>query len=419
MKRLHRRAGAQAAGIGIAIGVASAAGLLLLVLVGRMLTPEDYALFVSFWAVLFGIGGSMSTIEQEAARQVSSGDPHGPSVRAIAVSSAVLGGLVAAVTALPPLAQRLYGQSTPAIGGIVVLATVGFAVQFAVRGVLMGSGLVRQYSLIIVTEAVLRVVVLGGIAATLGVGLHGAAVAVAVGSYAWIGWALTARAAGARPAPAARAWSRAVRRSTSLMAAAALTAGLVTGFPALVSVFTEGGTGRAGGAVFAALTVSRVPLLLVSPIQAMAVPAVVRWRTAPPTGAWQARRILGVGTVTALAAGLLAGGAGWLWGPAVVTLVYGPRYDVPGSAVGMLALSAVLLAWVLLISAALVALTAYRRMVLMWSAALAATVLWLIVSPLDVVGTTAVGALIGPVIALVVATPVLAGLLPSSDDLPS
>jgi hypothetical protein len=77
----------------------------------------------------------------------------------------------------------------------------------------------------------------------------------------------------------------------------------------------------------------------------------------------------------------------------------------------LLVLSACLLAWAQLLSAALIALSAHRRMLIVWATAAASTVVWLLLSPLDVVGTTAVGAMIGPVAALGCGIPLLAGLV--------
>lgn len=401
MSTPRRRVGAGVAGIGVAIGVASVAGYALLVLTGRMLTPAEFGLFVSFWGVLFGIGGSLSIVEQEAARQTATRPGERlPSMHAVAVSAAVLAGLMAAATLLPPVALRLYGDANSRIGLVVVLAAIGFAVQFAVRGTLIGSGAVRQYAGIVVAEAVARLAVLLALAAAFGVNLSTAAIAVASGSYAWLAWLAHARRVAPWMRLDSREWGAVFRRTASLMVAAALTASVITGYPAMVTALTDRAPGNAGGAVFAALTVSRVPLLLVSPLQAVAVPAVVRWRAhAHSSGGSRLRRLLIAGSLLAVALGIIGGAAGWLWGPAVVRLVYGPAYDVASAVVATLVLSAFLLAWVLLMSAALVALAAYRRMTVMWLAAAGTTAVWLAASPMGVVETTAVGALVGPIAA--------------------
>jgi O-antigen/teichoic acid export membrane protein len=196
------------------------------------------------------------------------------------------------------------------------------------------------------------------------------------------------------------------------MLGAALIASVITGFPTLVTALTDGSPGAAGGAVFAALTVSRVPLLLTSPIQALAVPFVVRAREDAATdGPARLRKGLALGTGGFLALGLIGAAIAWAIGPWVVQLVYGSRYDVPRAAIALLVLSACLLAWSQLLSAALIALSAHRRMLAMWGAAVVATVVWLLVSPLDVVATTAVGSLAGPLAALACGIPMIAGHL--------
>lgn len=405
-----RRTGSGVARIGVATAVTGVAGYALLALVGRALSPAEFGLFVAFWGVLFGLGASVTTIEQEAARRaatVSTADT-GPPPSAVATSAAVLAGAAAATTLLPPVAERLYGRSDALFGTLVVLAVLGFAVQFAVRGALIGSGHVRSYSWLLMTEAISRLAVLLALLLLVGVELETAALAVAVGSFAWLGWAGRAREVlPPRGLPLAT-WRSATGRAASLMVAAVLTASVITGYPTLVTAFTDGAPGAAGGAVFAALTVSRIPLLLLAPVQALAVPFVVRTREAADRdGAARLRTGLLLGSVGFAVVGAIGAAAAWVIGPAVVRLVYGDAYDVPAAAIALLVFSACLLAWVQLLSAALIALAAHGRMLAMWAVAVVATVIWLVLSPLDVVATTAVGSLVGPLAALVCAIPMI------------
>ena len=409
MRLFRRPIGAAVAGIGVAIGLASLAGFALLALIGRLLTPADFGLFVSFWGVLFGIGGSLSTIEQESARRTATGDgERGPSPTAVTAAAAGLAALAASITLLPPVAARLYGEEGGWLGLVVVLSAVGFAIQFTVRGVLIGSNSVRGYAGIVIAEAVARLVLLLVVVVAFGASVTTAAIAVAAGSFVWLIWSRRARAALPLSELKPRdAWP-ATQRAGSLMIAAALTASVITGYPTMVAALTDQAPGAAGGAVFAALTVSRVPLLLVSPIQAMAVPAVIRLRSVAPQGRWSPlRKLLVAGPLAFACLGVLGGAAGWHVGPQIVQLVYGPAYEVPPAAVAMLVASAFMLAWVLLTSAALVAFAAYRQMIVMWLAAAGATAVWLALSPLDVVDSTAIGAMIGPLAAMAWGIPVL------------
>lgn len=407
----RRRPGAGVLGLGAAIGTASLAGFALLFIIGRLLTPAEFGLFVAFWGVLFGIGSSLSTIEQETARRAAqTGDEPGPPMSAVTAASAVIVTLVAVLTLLPPVADRLYGDPHSLIGLVVAASAMGFAIQFAVRGVLMGSNWIRSYAGIVVLEALARLAFVLLFAVALDFTLPVAALAVATGSFAWVFWIRRAPGVLPRRAPSLRESAQATRRAGSLMLGAALTASMITGYPTLVTVLA-GTPDAAAGAVFAALTISRVPLLLVSPVQAMAVPAVVRWNSADHgAGPSILRRMLLLGTLSAAGLSVLGGAAGWLLGPWAVRLAYGSDYVVTAWAVAILVASACLLAWVLLLSAALMALAAYRRMITMWFVAVTATIVWLVISPLDLVAATAVGALVGPLAAASYGIPALWGL---------
>jgi len=395
--------------IGVATAVGSLAGYALLAVVGRALGPADFGLFVAFWGVLFGLGSSLSTIEQETARRAASTTGEdGPPTGVVTTAAGVLAGLAAAVTLLPPVGERLYGHADSRIGLVVLVAAFGFAAQFAVRGLLIGSGATRGYAWLLVAEAGVRLLILLAFLELFELDLQLAAVAVAFGSFAWLGWAARAREVLPGRGVTGTVWRTATARAGSLMLGAALTASVITGFPTLVTALTDGAPGAAGGAVFAAITVSRVPLLLFSPVQAIAVPFVVRTHGSPgQEGTAALRRMLVLGTAGFLALGVVGAAVAWAIGPWAVRLVYGEAYDVPAPAIALLVLSACLLAWVQLLSAALIALAAHRGMLLMWASAVAATVVWLVLSPFDVVATTAVGSLIGPLAALLCAAPML------------
>lgn len=392
---------------GLAMGFASASGYAVLALVGRGLTPADFGLFIAFWGVLFGIGSSLSTIEQEVARKAATGEIHAaPTAWAVTAAAAGLAGLVGAITLLPPVAQHIYGQSDVRIGLVVVVAALGFAAQFAVQGLLMGSGEVTGYAWLIVVQTSLRLLAVIAFLLLADLSLPAAALAVGVGSFGWLLWARRARVLlpeRHRPRTRVRA---AFARAGSLMAGTALIASLITGFPTLITAIREGNPGASGGAVFAALTISRVPLLLISPLQALTVPYVVRANR----GEGSARPLhqgLVVGSVISVALGLVAAAVGWAAGPWLVRFMYGGNYQVSPGATALLFFSACLLAWTQLLSAALIGLAAHRSMLTMWILAVAATVAWLVVSPFDVVGTTAVGSLVGPAVALATGVPML------------
>ena len=395
----RKQGGSRVLSLGVAIALSSIIGVGLLAIIGRLLSPSDYGLFVAFWGVMFGLASSLSTVEQEAARQTAQAAAPGESpIRRVALSAGLIATTFACLTLIPPISGRLYGAPHSPLGLLVVLTTVGFSFQFVVRGVLIGAGHVRGYAGLLIIEASSRLLLLLAVWATIGITLGTAAAAVAVGAFAWVCWgpralALT-KAAPATLRDGPSSWREPFSRAASLMVAAGLTASLITGYPALVTFFTDGDPGAAVGAVFAALTVSRVPLLFIAPLQALAVPTVVRWRQDGSSS--NPRTIIAKALVVTLIAACVGSVATWFFGPWAVTVVYGPKYIVTPGAVAGLAFSACILGLLQLLSAALIAFESYRSMIIVWSAALFSTATWLFVSPLDLVTSTVVGAMIGP-----------------------
>lgn len=401
-----RAAVAQLTTVGTAVAVASALGYVLQIVVGRSLTPAEYGVFIAFWGATFGLASSMSTIEQDVARRSAGQDVTGtPSSGTLAVAAAGIALLVGSLTLVPAVGDRVYGAPAPVLAVVVAVSAVGFAVQFATRGHLIGRDRTRPFAALVVVEAAVRLVALVVAVVVLPTLTPAiAAVCVGFGAFAWLALHREARAV-------LRGYRRdhlpaAARRAGTLMVAAALTAVLITGYPTLVTVLTGEAPGATGGAVFAALTVSRVPLLVVSPVQAVTVPAIVRWRTGAADGGAETIRALvlrgGAGLLAISAAGAAAG---WFLGPWAVRFLYTDAYRVPPVAVALLVGSACLLAGALLVSAALVAVEAHRTMTGMWAAALVGTAVWLLTSPLDLVLTTATGALVGPLLGLAVGVP--------------
>lgn len=405
MKAAPKQSGSRVLSLGVAVALSSAIGVGLLAIIGRLLSPSDYGLFVAFWGVMFGLASSLSTVEQEAARQTAETAAPGESpIRRVALAAGLIATTFAALTLLPPISSRLYGDPNSPLGLLVVLTTVGFSFQFVVRGVLIGAGHVRSYAGLLIVEAGSRLLLLLAVWATIGLTLGTAAAAVAVGAFAWIFWgprvlALT-KAAPSTLRDGPPSWRAPFSRAASLMVAAGLTASLITGYPAVVAFFADGDPGAAVGAVFAALTVSRVPLLFVAPLQALAVPTVVRWRQ--DRSSRNPRAIIVKALAITFFAACVGSVATWFLGPWAVTVVYGPKYIVTPGAVAGLAFSACILGLLQLLSAALIAFESYRSMIIVWSTALVSTVVWLFFSPLSLVTSTVVGAVVGPVAGVIV-----------------
>lgn len=391
---LGRRSGVL---IAVAFFTASALGFVLLGVVSRWVTPEQTAQFLALWGLVFGIGSALSAVEQEIVRLAT--NAHLDRVRVpgralqvtgLAIAVAVV---VVLVIALLPGVGELLRQSV-LVAALVFVATGGFAVQCMSRAVLLGTNQVTAYVSVIVLEALLRLVlaagfVLGGVAPTLGL----AALVIVIGCFGWV--PVVGRVL--RQLGTDTSGSR-LRSVGSAVGALGLANGLqsvqVTAFPAVASAIL--GISAAMAPVYGAVTLARLPLVALAPVQAMAVPVATRLIRSGRMGDL-------LGLVAKLSAGgfacaALALGGGWLLGPWALRLYMGPGYDIAPAVIALLLAASCVLAVALLIVAALIALERYWTAVTVWLVAGIAVVLTLAAAPLAPDMRAAAGVVVGALV---------------------
>lgn len=384
--------------IGVATIVASGLSYALILLVARLVDQDDYARFLTIWGVIFGLGSALSVVEQEVARQaaLASLTPRRTVGREALLVTAVAGSLALVVLAIltaTPLRDVLLDD-----GGLVLLivitSTTGFAVQFTVRGILVGNTVVGPYGLLVVVEALIRLVATGLVALAVTDGrLIWLVAAVATGSFAWIPVIRRCRpfVDTSHDAPPLRPI---VRRMLTLGAATGLTACLLTGYPAIVTAVT--GTSAGLATLFAVISATRIPLVLLTPIQALTVPTVVRATERSDTGTL--RRMFGRAATITVAATIGTGLIGWAVGPWVVRLLFGSGYHPPAWMTMALAASTVVLGAAQLATSALLALSRFTATAVSWASGVAVAVALLAALP----GATATRAVVGLAAASVV-----------------
>lgn len=364
----------QAGAIGIALIAASGLGFVLLGLMGRWLGRDDNAAFLTLWGLVFGFGSVISAIEQEIARQATAAAlagrrTPGSVAQLAAIALGVCLAALAVVAVLPIGGATLRGSA--AITLLAFAALAGFTGQFLARGVFLGARQTGRYVAVLVAEAGLRVVLAGalffGDAAP---SLTLAVACIVVGCFGWLPLApALARSVdwGAGHEP----WRAAGGRVGALALANGLSSLVLTAFPTLVTAVIGSAAGLAD--LFGVVTASRVPLVLVSPIQALAVPLAVR--------ALHAGRVAQLGSLQlrvgagAVASAAVLGAAGWLLGPWAMRVFLGEKYaDVSPALVAWVLATSALLAAALLQAAVFVALERYRLVVLTWLVAVVAAV---------------------------------------------
>ncbi|MER6664108.1 hypothetical protein ABT256_06140 [Amycolatopsis japonica] len=403
-EKLAKDTGKSAGRIGVYLLIAIALGYVLTVVWGRTLSTADNAVLLSFWGMLMGLGAALSPLEQEISRQSAHAALEGrkagrPAVIAF-VTSLVAVAVAALFTLIPAVTDKVYGGQF-ALAVIVLAGGLSFAFQFAARGLLIGQDHVRPYSWLILVEAAVRILVVAALVVAGLTQLYWFAIAAATGSFAWL---LFARGAAKLVDPKLEADVPAkpiVTNMLMLLAGAGLTASVITGYPALVSLLAPGGDKDALGVLFLALFVARTPLTLMAPVQALAVPTVVRL-SSTEEGKHRLRKLLALGSAGALALAALGALIGWLIGPWVVRLVYGAKNNPEAWWMAGLVWSSVLLAAMQLLAAVLVAQAKATKVLITWAAVVVATALVLLFFPGDTVVRAVVGLAAGPTVGLLV-----------------
>lgn len=196
-------------------------------------------------------------------------------------------------------------------------------------------------------------------------------------------------------------WGVTSRRMGMLLVGAALTAAVITGYPALVGLLAPGGDGDRVGALFAALVIARLPLTLIGPVQSLAVPFVVRL-SVTAEGRHKLRRVLALGAAASLVLAALGALVGMWLGPWAVRFISGPRYDIDGWSVAGLVWSSVLLVPMQLLTAVLVARTQAKLVLLTWAVVTGTASLLLVLLPGDTVFRAVVALAVAPTLGLAV-----------------
>lgn len=394
-------------GVGTAVLISSALGYLLLFGYGRYLvsSPVELETLLVFWSVLLGTGAALGPIEQDIARQATQAAVHGRrpgrGVYQVAVVGLVAVLVAGALALVPPLPRMLFG-SHPELLAVAVAGGLACCGHLTVRGLLLGRHRIASYGGLLVAENAVRVVLLGALILAAVRDLLPLAVTAAAGYAVWL-VVVPARRNLVEPKTPGQPWPAVTRRVLALMASAALMASVLTGFPALVGALAPVEADGDLAALFLALQVARIPLLLLSPVQALTVPVVVRM-SQDERGRRRLRGLLVRLVIVTIAAGAAGAAAGAVAGPAAVTLLFGPEYRIGHLAMAALVWSSVALGAVVLLSAVLIAKSMAGHVVTVWAAVAGISALALVLGPWEMAERAVVGIAVAPAFGLAIAT---------------
>ena len=396
-----------------------ASGLLInvyLAIVARNLTAAEYAYFGAFWSLAQVAGfGMFLSIEQETARLLQVPRRSLGVLRAVLVTAAAMAVAQVAVVAMGwPLLSHAFGGQAVTVLAMGVLCVVS-AGQFVVRGALIGMNRLGRHAAIMVLDSGLRVVLAALVASLVAdPGSPGFAwtLVIAIGlAHAPQLLSLLMRRTRAATAPdPATGWlaPRAVWAAVAPLLLGSLCAQvLLNGLPVVVPLLSrsEIDATRAGQFV-AVFTLTRVPLFLVVPLQSALLPMLTRALHAGDRATLHRLvRHLALGIV---ALGAVALAVGFLAGPWLVGLVFGPEYVLPGGHVALLAVGVAAYIGLVLVTQVLVASARHRLVAWSWLSGLVVGAVMLALVP-DLLLRAELAFLLGSATAWLVGTALVLG----------
>jgi O-antigen/teichoic acid export membrane protein len=360
-------------GVGLAGVVSAIVSYLVLVIAAHSLPPTDNAIFLAYWALLFGLFGVVSGLHPESARASQRASMGRGRPTPFIVSAAVgFGAIVCGAIGVTSLvwASHVLDREHAWLAGVVVLAAVALSGHLALTGVFAGQG--RWGSLITVNlfESLLRLLCV--LVALLWFdSLTGIAVASAVSAAGWLmllgfrGLRQGVRARSDTPMiPLVSNFGHACIASTS-------SALLIVGFPVLIRLTADTDEFLGSAGLLLAISLTRAPLLIpLNAYQGVALKHFLARRGLGIRGLYPIVTVVGV--VTMLAAILAA-----LWGPALFSLVLGGSYTIDGVTLAGLSVGAGVLCLITFTGVACLAVGRHRAYAVGWVMATLSAVLLL------------------------------------------
>ena len=376
----------------VAAVVASIAGLAIVLLAGRSMTPAEYASFAAVWGLVFGCAAILGALEPEVAR-VRSLVPGRIDGTQLAVTGVVTIGAVAGTALTVAILFDKLHLGSGMVAALVVASAAVFPALFTARGYLAGSLDFIGLACVTAGEALVRlIVVLVGLWAGFAA-IPTFAVAASCGAFV----ALPVLMQHTTLAWDAVRIGTSLRRTATLMAGNAMSAVLLTGAPVLVGLAMAAAAVDDVGQMQAAVVVSRFPLLALMLLQSLLVPVFVR-RKALYVGDDYAR------IVTVLACAIpLAAVASYVAGPWFLSFLYGSDYKIGPLQISLLTSGATALGGIQVLIALAVSGDRHRLSPIAFAATLAFTISLSFVPVVPLTVRIPVAMAVGPLAGFVVA----------------
>jgi O-antigen/teichoic acid export membrane protein len=307
--------------------VSGGTGYAVQILVARALGPEGYAPFAFYWSALFIVVGALGGVQQEVTRATSAdaggseqtGRPPRVVLFTVAIATVVLV-VLAATSAL--WGNAVFTDAPADFTWPLVIGAASYVLVAGLSGALYG---VRMWYPLVVLIAVDGMLRLAGVLLALAVGPTLPALAWAVAAPFPLAIVIVLPFIARRLRPTLDAgYPRLVRNVARTIVAAAATAALISGFPALLAATSPEVPAAVLGSLTFALTLTRAPIVI--PLLSLQSYLIVHFGSAPSS---LVRRVLRLEALAIVGAVVLAGLAAVL-GPVVLSFIRDDFVVSPG-----------------------------------------------------------------------------------------
>jgi O-antigen/teichoic acid export membrane protein len=357
--------------VGAGLALIALSAYAVLAMAGHVLVPVHYAAVASLYLLMSVLGpGIFVAVEQQTNHEVSdriaAGIGWAPALRAGALASVLLAGLVTLLVAAisPLLVPRVFGGSWLLVGG-AMLAVWGAAASYPLRGVYGGRRRFGWYGACMAIEGLGRA---GACAGLVGFGVTGG------GWYGLVfgfGLVLSAVLTVSGPRKGGPGPPLATARMFSRVVVLACGCGLtlvIANLGPVVLTYRLGSADPAKAAVAASFVslfvLARIPVLLVTPMQAMLL---TRLTSSAQRGAFdELRRVLRLAMLGVAALGVPGVVGGALLGPWAAEVFFHAPLRQSWAVAGLLAVGTVAMVAAQLLQPLLVALGRNRSVSTAW-----------------------------------------------------
>jgi O-antigen/teichoic acid export membrane protein len=356
--------------VGAGLAVLGAGSYAQLAIAGHTLSTGGMAAMSVLWTIVFWAGlGVFFPVEQELIRLVAARQAKGEGISPVVRrAAAVAGGIWAALLvplaiAARPLADSLFGGNT---GMVIALAAalLALAVASVSRGVLAGTGRFAAYGSQLAVDGGLRIVLACGLGAA---GLHSPTalgltmtMAPLLAAVCTLGPLLRQL----RPGPAVT-WA-VLRRGLGLLIPTMLLAQLVVNVAVINVRLLSPGDPAVVGALLAAMILARVPLFVLTSLQASLLPGLAGAIAAGDLARFRQLVIRGCGVVMVL--GIGAGVPAAVAGPWLTRLLFAARPVLGHADFAVLAAGTLCYMLAMVLGQGAMALSRHRDQLLAWLA---------------------------------------------------